>query len=178
MQKSLLYVWIASFLAVTVLYIMSLGIVSARFILPAAPALAVLWAQGLDSILKKFASFKTASVAVILILVGCIFVFSAVESAKTAIAAKSWSAYNGDFNWVRQNTPENSMMAYRGQCLSYNVHRFSNYDLSKADYVWVNQDFRLEPISIVEPEVLQRVQQDFVPVYESNSTGTMIYERK
>ena len=177
-QKSLLYVWIASFLAVTILYVMSLGIVSARFILPAAPALAILWAVGLDNVLRKFASFKIAAVAVVLILVGCIFVFSAVESAKTAIAAKSWSAYNEDFNWVKQNTPANALVAYRGQCLSYNVHRFSNYDLSKADYAWVNQNFRLEPISVIEPDVLQKVQQDFAPVYESNKTGTFIYKRK
>ncbi len=177
-QKQLIYIWIASFLAVTVLYVMSLGIVSARFILPAAPAIGILWALGLDSIFKRFARFKLAAAVIILIIIGCVFIFSAVESAKTAIAAKSWSAYNEDFNWIKQNTPANALIAYRGQCLSYNVHRFSNYDLSKVGYVWVNQGFRLEPVSIVEPEVLQKVEQDFVPVYQDNNTGTVVYKRK
>ncbi len=177
-QKQFIYVWIASFLAVTVLYIMSLGIVFARFILPAAPALGILWALGIDSILKKFAKLKIVAVAVILILIGCIFVFSAVESAKTAIAAKSWSAYSADFNWIKQNTPANALVAYRGQCLSYNVHRFSDYDLSKADYVWVNQGFRLEPISIVEPEIIRQIENGFEKVYENNSTRTIVYKRK
>ncbi len=177
-QKQLLYVWIASFLIVTVLYIMSLGIVSARFMLPAVPAIGILWALGIDSILKKFARFKIAVAAVILILIGCVFVFSAVESAKTVIAAQSWSAYSDDFNWIKQNTPVDALVAYRGQCLSYNVHRFSDYDLSKADYVWVNQGFRLEPISIVEPEIIQQIETGFKKVYENNSTGTIVYERK
>lgn len=177
-QRSLLYAWIASFLAVTVLYIMSLGIVSARFILPAAPALGILWALGIDSILKKFARFKAAAVAVVLILIACVLIFSAVESAKTVVAARAWSAYADDFSWVKENTPQNALIAYRGQCLSYNVHRPSNYDLSKADYVWVNQGFRLEPISIVEPEVLRKIEHGFVPVYGNEKTGTVIYKRK
>ena len=177
-QRYLVYAWIAAFLAVTVLYIMSLGIVSARFILPAAPALAILWALGFDMILKKFARFKTAAAAVVLILLGCIFIFSAVESAKTVVAAKAWSAYAGDFGWIKANTPQNALVAYRGQCLSYNVHRFSSYDLSKADYAWVNQGFRLELVSIVEPELLLKVEQDFTPVYSNERTGTVVYKRQ
>lgn len=176
-HRYLVYAWLAAFLTVTVLYIMSLGIVSARFILPAAPALGILWALGVDGILKKFARLKIAAV-VVLILIGCVFIFTAVESAKTAIAARSWSAYSEDFNWVEQNTPVDALIAYRGQCLSYNVHRFSSFDLSKADYVWVNQGFRLEPISIVEPEVLQEIKQGFVPVYSNERTGTVVYKRQ
>ncbi len=181
-QRLLIYAWIAAFLAVTLLYIMSLGIVSARFILPAAPALAILWALGFDSILRKFGSVNLfgvkAATAAILIVIGCIFVFSAVESAKTVVAAGAWGAYSEDFSWVKQNTPSNALIAYRGQCLSYNVHRFSNYDLSKADYAWVNQGFRLEPISVVEPELLQQVEQDFMPVYSNERTGTIVYKRQ
>lgn len=176
-QKQLIYIWIASFLAVTILYIMSLGIVSARFILPAIPAMAVLWALGIDRILGSRSSSK-AAVAVLIIMFGCVFVFSAVESAKTVVAAKAWSAYADDFSWIKENTPQNALVAYRGQCLSYNVQRFSNYDLSTADYVWVNQNFRLETISIVEPEVLHKVEQDSVPVYSNERTGTVVYRRR
>lgn len=176
-RRSLIYVWIASFLAVTVLYIMSLGIVSARFILPAAPALGILWALGVDRILGSRSGTK-AAVAVLIIIFGCVFIFSAVESAKTAVAARAWGAYSGDFSWIRENTPPDALIAYRGQCLSYNVHRFSSFDLSKADYVWVNQGFRLEPVSVVEPVLLQQVQNSFVRVYFNGKTGTEVYKRK
>ena len=181
-HRFFLYGWIASFIVAEATFIVATGLVSARYFLPAAPALGILWALGLDNILNKLGSLNMfgvkAASAVIIVVIGCVFVFSAVESAKTVVAADAWSAYADDFNWVKANTPQNALVAYHGQCLSYNVHRFSNYDLSKADYVWVNQAFRLEPISIVEPEVLQKVEKDFVPVYESNKTGTVVYKRK
>ncbi len=177
-HRLLLYGWLASFVLAEAVFVASTGLVSARYFLPAAPALAILWALGLDMILKKLARFKTAAAAVILIVVGCVFIFSAVESAKTVVAAKAWGAYAGDFGWIKQNTPQDALIAYNGQCLSYNVHRLSNYDLSKADYVWVNQNFRLEPLSIAEPELLQKVEQDFVPVYSNERTGTVVYKRR
>lgn len=176
-HRYLIYAWAAAFLAVTLLYIMSIGIVSARFILPAAPALGILWALGIDRVLGSRIGSK-AAVAVLIIIFGCIFIFSALESAKTVVAVRAWGAYSGDFNWIKQNTPENALIAYRGQCLSYNAHRFSSYDLSKADYAWVNQGFRLEPVSVVEPELLQQVQNGFVKVYGNGKTGTEVYKRK
>lgn len=179
-----LYGWILSFLLVEAAFVISTGLVSARYFLPATPALALLWALGLDSILKKFSSnklFGIKSFAVIaVIVIGCAFAFSAVEAAKTVIAANAWSAYRDDFGWIRENTPEDALIGYNGQCMSYNVHRFSNYNLDKVDYVWVNQNFQLEPVSIVQPSQLQQIERDFVPVpaYENKATGTKVYKRK
>ncbi len=178
----LLYGWIASFLLVEVVFIASTGLVSARYFLPAAPAVGILWAFGLEAILRKASSlslFKVKmSVALALVVLGCIFAFSAVESAKTAVAAKAWSAYSADYDWIRANTLPNALIGYNGQCMSYNVHRFSNYNLDKADYVWVNQNFRLEPGSIVGQDALQQIERGFVPVYENKKTGTFVYKRK
>ncbi len=181
----LLYGWIMSFLFVVAVFVVNTGLVSARYFLPAVPAVGILWALGLDAIVRKFASFKlfnaktsVVPVAVVLAVVACIIAFSAVEVAKTAVAARAWSVYDDDFQWVKANTPENALIGYNGQCMSYNVHRFSNYNLEKADYAWVNQGFRVEPVSIVEPDILDRIERDFTPVYESKKTGTVVYKRK
>ncbi|MBI2549618.1 hypothetical protein HYV83_00365 [Candidatus Woesearchaeota archaeon] len=177
-----LYGWILSFLLVEAAFITTTGLVSARYFLPATPAVALLWALGLDSILKKFSSNKLFGVksfaVIVVIVIGCVFAFSAVETAKTVVAASAWSAYSSDFGWIRENTPKDALIGYNGQCMSYNAHRFSNYDLDRAGYAWVNQDFRLEPESIVQPSYLQQIERDFVPVYENKVTGTKVYKRK
>ncbi len=182
--KWLLYGWIISFLFVVAVFVVNTGLVSARYFLPAVPAVGILWALGLDAIVRRFASFrlfnaKLSVVAVVFAAVAaCIIAFSAVEAAKTAVADRAWSVYDDDFQWVKANTPENALIGYNGQCMSYNVHRFSNYNLEKADYAWVNQGFRVEPVSIVEPDILDRIERDFTPVYESKKTGTVVYKRK
>lgn len=178
----LLYGWIISFLFVVAVFVVNTGLVSARYFLPAAPAVGILWALGLDAIMRKFASFKLFNAkfsvaAVFAVVIACIIAFSAVEAAKTAVADRAWSVYDDDFQWVKANTPENALIGYNGQCMSYNVHRFSNYNLEKVDYVWVNQGFRVEPVSIVEPDVLDRIESDFTPVYENKKTGTVVYKR-
>ena len=177
-----LFAWLALFLLVTAIYVMNVGVVSARFFLPAVPALAVVWAFGIDSMLRKASGIGVAGQRLvpvaIIILVGCAAAFSAVESGKVLVAARSWSAYDADFSWVRENTPSDALIAYRGQCMSYNVHRHSNFDLAMADYAWVNHDFKLEPVSILEPAYLQEIEDGFVLVYENAATGTKVYGRK
>ncbi len=181
-HRIFLYSWVALFMVVVALYIVNTGGAQARLFLPALPALAIIWAFGLDSILRRVANLHLFGIklssAVMALLLACILAFSSVELAKTVVGAKAWDSYRADFDWVRANTPSDALIGYRGQCLSYNVRRFSDFNLDKADYVWVNQGFRLEPVSIVEPEILQRIRKDFAPVYENNLTGTAVYERK
>ncbi|MBI2143996.1 glycosyltransferase family 39 protein [Candidatus Woesearchaeota archaeon] len=174
-NKWLVYSWTASFLLATAIYTMNTGTASARIFLPAIPALALLWAAGFEKLSGKAGRFATL---LVVMAAASALAFSAVETAKTTTGAKEWARYNDDFNWIKDNTPENTLMAYRGQCLGYNVHRPSNFNLGKADYVWVNQGFRLEPVSIVEPEVLQRIETDFAKAYENSATGTKVYKRK
>jgi 4-amino-4-deoxy-L-arabinose transferase-like glycosyltransferase len=173
--RLLLFGWIGLFFIVLVMYLMNTGWAQARIMLPAIFAFAVLWAFGIDWLLKKV-SFKVFGVSVVvLLLIGCAICFSGVESAKTLVGAKNWAVYQPDFDWIKANTPADSRVAYRGQCLSYNVDRPSNFDLDKADYVWVNQNFNLEPFSILEQDILVQVQMNFKKVYEDSSTGTQVY---
>ncbi len=174
------FLWIASFAVIEALFMYSTGLVSARYFLPAIPAIAVLWAVGLDMLLAKASRFRflgfRASVLVVAVVVGSALAFSAVEAAKTAVAAKAWSVYDEDYRWVRENTPEDALIGYNGQCMSYNVHRLSNFDLARAGYVWVNQGFRLEAVSILEPSLLQQIESNFTKVYDNSKTGTRIFK--
>lgn len=175
-----LYGWILPFLLIEAAYIVTMGLVTARFFLPATPAVALLWALGLDSIFRKFGNYRLIGIkaSVAIVVIGCVFAFSAVETAKTVMAANAWSVYDADFGWIRANTPKDALIGYNGQCMSFNAHRFSNYNLGIVDYVWVNQNFRLEPESIVEPEVVQQIQENFTAVYQNPATLTVIYRRK
>ncbi|MBI2140913.1 glycosyltransferase family 39 protein [Candidatus Woesearchaeota archaeon] len=185
-HRWLLYAWMAAFLLVTMVYIINVGMGSARFFLASAPALAIIWAVGIDRILGKAGSIQgiegmrrlSVTALVIMVVVGSVVAFAAVEAAKTITGANEWAKYEEDFSWIRQNTPQKALIGYRGQCMSYNVHRFSNFKLDKVDYLWVNQGFRLEPISILEPQLLGQVQGNFTKVYDNSATGTVIYKRK
>ena len=181
-NRPLLFVWLLAFFIMLLLYIMNLNMVFARLALPAIPAIAAFWALGFDRMLSKFSSVKLSglqlSSLVAAVIICCAFAFSSAEIAKTVIASDAWSAYSSDFGWIKDNTPNDALIGYRGQCLSYNVDRPSNYNLGSVDYVWVNQGFKLEPISIVEPDSIQVIERNFSLVYENSATGTKIYERK
>jgi len=173
--------WILAFLVVVAIFVMNIGSASARYFVPAVPALGIVWALGLDQLLSKFGHVRLpllkVSAVFMIVIFGCIIAFSVVESAKTVVAARAWNAFAPDFSWIRENTPKDVLFGYRGQCLSYNIDRLSNFNLSQDDYVWVNQDFRLEPVSILDQATLQAVQRGFTPVYNNTKTGTIIYKR-
>ena len=181
-HRSLLYLWLLVFFAMLLLYIMNLNMVFARLALPAIPAVAAFWALGFDKILSRLSSLKIVNMPLstlfVVAVVGCAFAFAGAEAVKVTLAAKAWDVYSDDFTWIREHTPKDALVGYRGQCLSYNINRQVNYDLGKVNYVWVNQDFRLEPVSIVEPNYLHDIEQDFTLVYANKATGTNIYKRK
>ena len=68
-----------------------------------------------------------------------------------------------------------------GQCLSYNMDRFtlSNNieNIDKVDYIWVNQDFKLDPSSILSKSKIDKVKSTKADVvYENKKTNTIIYK--
>ena len=74
--------------------------------------------------------------------------FVAGEIIKAVLISKEWNFYQDDFGWVRKNTGKNSVFVAGGQCMSYNLDRFTlnpaKGNFGKADYVFVNQNFNLE----------------------------------
>ena len=170
-NKKILFTWIGSYIVLILLYVMSAGWSVSRFMLPALPALALIWGNGWDKIKYK----KITSAILVLIMMG--FVFTGF--VKVRIAADSWNSYNEDFDWIKVNTKKQDIfLGY--QCFSYNTNRFSiipyTENIKKADYIFVNQNFKLEPRSIVNAEILKTIKEEnFNEIYKNKETGTIIY---
>ena len=148
-------------------------------LLPAVPAFAVLWAFGFDYLLHGFNYKNFIKIALILIIAGLVF----TEIAKILLASAQWNLYNKDFEWVKANTGKNDIIMAGGQCLSYNFDRHTltpkTENLNKADYIWVNQKFKLDQRAIAKDDVLLKIEENnYKKVYENKKTGTSIYKVK
>ena len=176
--KYLLYVWIGSYLVLFLLYVANVSWSVSRMLLPAVPAFAVLWAFGLDYLLKKF-NLNLTKTILILIIFGLIF----TETIKISLAASQWNLYNKDFEWIRKNTDKDDIIMAGGQCLSYNFDRQTLMpkieNIGRADYIWVNQKFKLDKRAIINENILAETKEDnYKKIYENRKTSTIIYRFK
>ena len=170
-------VWIVSYLILFLAYVLNVGLSVSRMLLPAVPAFALFWAFGYYK-LTKLNSKKIFFLLIIFAIFGFVF----VEFAKIKLAANSWNFYEEDFGWVRKNTAQDSIFIANGQCVPYNIQRTSVYlsteNLEKADYIWVNQNFKLDRRSIFEKQNLDLLQsKNYNVAYRNQKTGTIIYEK-
>ena len=171
-HKNILFTWIISYIILILLYVVSAGWSISRFMLPALPAIALIWSNGLDKIRYK----KIATTILAMILVG----FVSTGFVKVIIATNSWNSYNDDFDWIKANTNKEAvLLGY--QCLSYNSNKFSIIprpeNIKKADYIFVNENFKLEGRSIVKDDILDTIkEEDFEKSYNNPKTGTIIYK--
>ena len=131
-----------------ILYVINVGPLVSRMLLPAIISLAFFYGIGLDRVMAKYKrSGILLSIAVILIAAG----FAMTETAKFTIASRSWDFYQEDFNWVKSNTNKSDIFIAGGQCIPYHTDRTSlfpsNLKTGSYNYIWVNQDFWLDEIS-------------------------------
>ena len=157
----------------------NVGFSVSRIILPAFPALAVLWAFGYKKLTDKINSKKFINILTILIVIG----FIAAELLKILIAANAWEFYKADFEWVKSNTNHDAVFIANGQCVPYNIERTSLYatneNMEKADYEWINQNFWLDKRSILDTNLLKLLQSGKYKIaYSNDQTGTKIYALK
>lgn len=168
---------ILSYLFVFFMYAVNVGLSVSRMLLPAFPALAAVWALGYDKLTNKL-KFKNA---IFLIAILIISGFALTEFVKLKFASNSWDFYEKDFEWVRLITSQNAIFIAEGQCIPYNIKRtsvyFSEENLKKTDYIWVNQNFNLDRRSVLTNEKLNLINsKNYRIVYENNITGTIIYD--
>ena len=186
---ALALIWIITYAVLVLLTTIFQDLPQARFLVPAMPAFALIWAIGINESFRIKKLKKIIIPAIILIIVGFVF----VEFAKTAYAASEWDKYKDDFEWIKVNTGKDSTIFYTGQCLTYNTGRFTinayipitkefnaPKELSeiKEAYIWVNQDFRLEGQSILPKDIEKFVENNYRLVYENRKTGTRLYKIK
>ena len=120
-----------------------------------------------------------ALLPLIIILVSSGFVIT--EATKFTIASRSWDFYQEDCNWVKSNTNTDDVFIVGGQCVSYHMDRTSlapsELKTNNYDYIWVNQNFRLDKRSVLSKEHVQEIEnKNMELVYENQKTETKIYK--
>jgi len=168
-----IYILLISFLLMFVLYVVSLGWFNPRLLLPIIPFMAIIWALGLNSIKIQ----KVYLIAVILVSFG----FIGAQAVKLSVASNEWGKYDADFQWVKDNTKEDSLFFGNGQCLSYNINRLvidqkADIDLKEADYVWVNNAWKID-FTRSKKELDKIDDSNILEVaYNNENTGTVVYK--
>lgn len=158
-----------------------------RYLFIALPAICLIWALGINEILK----IKKIKLLIIIFLITIIIVFTSFEFVKIYLAKNSWTQYQEDFDWIKSNTPKDSTVFYRGQCLAFNTEKSTTYPYYpstgqyvipsksnelKNSYVWINQDFHLESQSILPQEIFKIINKKYELIYQNNMTKTKIYK--
>lgn len=173
------YALLASFTILFILYVINVGILVTRVLLPAIIAIAFIYGSGCDTILKKIPRLeKMLTLLLVIIVIG----FSSAEAVKFMLAANSWNFYNEDFEWAKSNTGKGSVFLIGSQCIPFHLDRKAVFpslsiDTNEYDYVWVNQQFKLEPQSILSKEQLYKIKSKKLEmVYKNKKTKTEIYK--
>ncbi len=170
---------VLSYLILFFMYAANVGFSVSRMLLPALPAFALFWASGFEKMIKNRLFRKMA----IFLLTAVIIGFVLAEFVKIKYASDSWNIYKEDFDWARHNTNPEAIFIAEGQCIPYNLERTSIYateeNLKKADYVWINQGFKLDVRSVLTDEKIGLIRsKNYKVAYEHKKTGTLIYETR
>ena len=183
-----LLVWTGTFIFVFLLFtLFSSSYV--RILLPCIPAIAVIWAIGLNKI-----KIKNLGSIYLLFVLFCAIGFVSVEFVKANVASNAWHSYDKDFSWIKSNTSSDSVIFARGQCFSYYLDRqvyFGHYNASlyygfndslayreNISYILVNQQFDIMPKSTLPEDIISIFEENskYAIVYENKDTGTKIYK--
>jgi len=175
-HKKLLILWIGSYILLVLIYVINASWSVSRFMLPAFPAVALIWGIGIEKIKHK--QIKKALLFLITIIAICFVLTSFV---KVGIAAKSWNIYHDDFEWVKENTDKKGIFLTSSQCIPYNIERQTLRsdikNLNKADYIFVNQHFRLDNRALHEKDIIEELKKEHITqIYENKKTETKVYK--
>lgn len=178
-KYTFIYVFLASFAALLLLFELNVRPAVSRIVLPGIFGLAFVYGIGMDKILGRY---KKAGKVLLILSIAIIFGFAVTEAIKFKLGSDIWKFYKEDFEWVKANTPKDSTLLNGGQCVRFRTDRkvlFPKEDINSNnyDYVWVNQNFKLEPQSIMKKEQLKILENKSLELkYLNNRTGTSIYK--
>ena len=179
-SNNIFYVLLGSFVILFLLYVVNVGPFVSRMLMPAVLALAFFYGKGMFTIIKKnHVIGNTFMILMIIISVG----FFTIEIVKFSLASSSWNFYEEDFNWITENTDKNAIFVAGGQCIQYHIKRtsLSSEEIvnNKYDFVWLNQNFRLDDRAILTNDQLNILYtKDKELVYTNKNTKTSIYKIK
>lgn len=178
-RGSIFYILLLSYGILFILYVINVGPLVSRMLLPAIISLAFFYGIGMERITAKYKTGAFLTLLIILISAG----FVITEATKFTIASRSWDFYQEDFNWIKSNTSKGDIFIVGGQCIPYHIDRTSLFPselkTNNYDYIWVNQNFILDKKSILDENSLKIVEDNRLTiVYQNNRTKTTIYKIK
>ena len=178
-EFNFVYVMLASFAILLMLFELNVRPAVSRIVLPAMFALGFVYGIGIDRIFSKKALYgKILTVSIIMIIAG----FAVSEVIRFKIASDTWKFYKEDFEWVKKNTGKDDIFLNGGQCIQFRMQRGAllpseDINSDKYKYIWINQGFKLEPQSIMTNEELSKVyKKNIEKLYDNKKTGTAIYK--
>jgi hypothetical protein len=106
-------------------------------------------------------------------LIGCVFVFVTGEFVKTTIATKQHEKYFNDYNWVKENTPENTVFYPFAHGLGYSFDRYISEDVEVIDYYFkYDLTYKEENIRMLD----KLLEKEMELVYKSEYTDVEVYK--
>ena len=177
-KYSFIYIFLGSFAILILLFELNVRPAVSRIVLPAIFGLALMYGIGMDKLLRRYTNVgKVLLILIIAVICG----FAVAEVIKFKLASDSWSIYKEDFNWIKANIPKETVLLNGGQCIRFRSERkilFAEEDINSNnyDYVLVNQDFKLEPQSIMTKKQLDILsKKNLQLVYDNKKTNTKIH---
>lgn len=174
-----IYVFLASFAMMVLLYELNARPKVSRIALPAIFGLAFMYGMGMDKLLGKC---KIAGKVILILLIAIVCGFVLAEVIKFKLASNAWNVYKEDFDWVKANMPKDAVLLNGGQCIRFRTDRkvvYPEEDINSGNYgyVWVNQNFKIEPQSIMTNEQLGILsKKNLQLIYDNKKTNTKIYK--
>ena len=173
-------IWFLTFLFMIYCYLFFFGDILVGYLLSGIPALAAIWGFGFFVITKMFARFKKL-ILLLYILISLGFVMSA--AVKIIYTNNSYQFYQEDYDWLNANVPQDKIIYFNDQTLTYNTHRqsitFSNTTELRNGFVMVNQQYNLNSgLAILPQDMVADIEKNprFVLVYSNNRTSSKVYE--
>lgn len=175
------YASLLSFAVLLMLFELNVRPAVSRIVLPAIFAVAFLYGYGFDTLLRNFnKSAKVLLILTIMVISGFVF----AETVKFKLAKYNWDFYQEDFNWIKSNTNKDDAFLIHSQCIQFKIDRTQLFpteseriDSDNYDYIWLNQEFKLEPQSILYDWQLDKINnKNLQLVYENKKTKTEIYK--
>ena len=177
-KYAFIYIFLASFAILLLLFELNVRPKVSRIVLPAVFGLSVIYGIGMDNLSSKY---KNTGKALLILIIAIISGFAVAEVTKFKLASDSWKIYKEDFEWAKANIPKDAVLLNGGQCIRFRTDRkivFPEEDINSNnyDYVWVNQNFKLEPQSIMAKEQLDILsKKNLQLVYDNKKTNTKIF---
>ncbi len=172
-----LYILLAGFVALFLLYVVNVGPFVSRMLMPSLIVLAIIYGRGMEKLIGWIGKERMMIAATAMLCTG----FVLAIGIKFLVATHAWSFYKEDFDWVKSNTPKDTIFLAGGQCVPFHLERSS---LPKTEvgkniysYAWLNDGFLLDKHSILSGDRTLLEKEGFGKMYENKRTGTVILGR-